>query len=247
MAQVKYTKDQIQKLTDKITIKISGKRFEEAFQLIKPVLDQKVWFPDLDSIGLNLGQKNLDRKADLFTFLDKIVEYNAMGSYVIASKALIPFLEDSFEEVIEKTKEYIIKGDVWHVCDNTSERSLGQALVDYFDKTVPVLEKFLKSNDRWLQRAVGVAIHFFQKRRKNDLKRSIVLLQLTEPYFEKQQRDVAKGIGWGMKTIGKHHPELLTEYLIKQLRSGRVPSKIIIRKSLTYLPVSNKERILKYV
>ncbi|NMC61241.1 MAG: DNA alkylation repair protein, partial [Candidatus Methanofastidiosa archaeon] len=54
---------------------------------------------------------------------------------------------------------------------------------------------------------------------------------------------VVKGIGWGLKTIGKYHPDLLVPFLKKQIKLKKKISKIIIRKALTYLPKEKRLEI----
>ena len=122
-----------------------------------------------------------------------------------------------------------------------AERSLGYALVNYFDKTLPYLKRFLLDDNRWIKRAVGVAIHFFSKMVVDQPDKTLTLVKLVEPYIEVSQRDVVKGIGWGLKTIGKHHPDLLTGFLVKQLNQGKRLSNLMLKKALTYLP--DKDRL----
>ncbi len=135
-----------------------------------------------------------------------------------------------------------IKGDKWYVCDIIGERSIGQALVDYFDETLPWLEKFLNDDNKWVKRSAGTAIHFFGKRVRNDAGKTKKLLNLLEPHIEEKQADAVKGIGWGLKTTGRYHPDILSGFLIKQLKNKNKISKLMMRKATTYL---SKEKRLK--
>lgn len=96
--------------------------------------------------------------------MDVIIDYEAIEGFVIVGQALISLLENEFEQVIWKSREYIVKGDKWYVYDIIGERSLGYALVDHFDETLPWFKWFLKDENKWVRRSVGVAIHFFGKR-----------------------------------------------------------------------------------
>lgn len=100
-----------------------------------------------------------------------------------------------------------------------------------------------RCENKWVVRSVGVAIHFFSKRIKDEPEKIKRLLKLIEPYIEVKQVDVVKGIGWGLKTIGKYHPDLLAAFLEKQWRLRKRMSKLMIRKALTYLPVQEKKRL----
>jgi 3-methyladenine DNA glycosylase AlkD len=219
----------------------------DVINVLKPVLDSKCPFTALDSIGRRIGKAGADA-GDLPTFFatfDRIIEYNAMGSFVIVGQALIWFLLCDFEGVMKKSREYITRGDAWYVCDIIGERSLGHALVDHFDETVPWLKEFLDDETRWVRRSAGVAVHFFSKRVLDRPEKTEILLTVLEPYIEEKQIDFVKGIGWGLKTIGKHHPDLLTNFLKTQLELKKNISRVIIRKAITYLKEDKKEEIRK--
>lgn len=235
------TTDKINPLSKKVINAINAGNNKKAVNLLKKVLDIKCPFPKLDLLGRNIGQAGLKSSKKYFSAFDQIIAYNTMGSYVVVASALIQFLEIDFEQVMQKTRKYIIKGDVWHVCDNMAERSLGQALVDYFEKTIPWLKNFLKAENVWLPRAVGVAIHFFSKRVKDEPAKTKKLLDLVKPYIETKQKDIVKGIGWGLKTIGKYHPDILIDFLSRQLKARKKLSKLILKKALTYLPKEQKK------
>lgn len=170
-----------------------------------------------------------------------------MGSFVVAGQALIKFLPYDFKEVMEKSKEYIIKGNTWYVCDIIGERSIGYALVEYFEETFPWLEKFLRDENKWVKRSAGVAIHFFSKRVLNEPEKTKKLLDLIEPFVEEKQSDAVKGIGWGLKTIGRHHPDILAEFLKKQIKEKKKISKLMMRKALTYLKKDKISEVENYV
>ncbi|MBU7016143.1 MAG: DNA alkylation repair protein [Theionarchaea archaeon] len=87
---------------------------------------------------------------------------------------------------MEKSREYIIKGDTWYVCDIIGERSLGHALVNSFDKSLPWFKKFLNDENKWVKRSVGAAIHFFSKRVIDQPEKTQLLLDLTEPHIEEK-------------------------------------------------------------
>lgn len=239
----KISNEKIRQLAKETARLVLAEDYEGVVNSLKPVLDTKCPFRKLDLLGKKIGKEGITSPKRFIEAFNHIINYDAMGSYVVVGSAFIPFLETKFDLVLQKTKEYIIKGDVWHVCDNMAERSLGHALVDYFDETVPYLKKFLEDKNFWVRRSAGVAIHFFSKRVRNDHKKTKKLLKLVEPHIEVKEKNTVKGIGWGLKTIGKHHPDLLTEFFSKQLKQGKKPSRLMMRKSLTYLDKEKKELI----
>lgn len=239
--------EQIKALANKISNLILVDKNREVVKILKPLLDSKCSFPKLDLLGKKISRAGINKPYQFLKTFDEIINYNAMGGFVIVSQALISFLEKDFEAVMQRSREYIIKGDEWYVCDIIGERSLGQALVDYFDKTCGWLKKFLQDENKWVKRSAGVAVHFFSKRVLDEPEKIEKLLMLIEPHIEEKQRDVIKGIGWGLKTIGRHHPDILVQFLKKQIQAKKDISKLMIRKALTYLAKDKKLAIQKDV
>ncbi len=229
---------EIEHLADKVVNLTMAGDVQAAFQELKPILDTKCPFSKLDHLGREIGKESSDFGALIVTF-DRIIDYNAMGGFVIVGQALIWFLPSNLTEVIEKSREYIIKGNAWYVCDIIGERSVGHAVVNHFDRTLPWLEILLKDDNTWVKRSVGVAIHFFSKRVLDQPEKTKKLLQVVEPHLEEKQINFVKGIGWGLKTIGRHHPDILVQFLKSQIEKKNV-SKTLIRKAVTYLEDEKK-------
>lgn len=247
MKDIDLTKEKIENISKNVTSQIKKEEYLIAVSKLSVILKSKVPFSKLDKIGVSIGKALIKDYQKISKFVDQLVKTDAMGSYVIASSALRPQIKKNLDAMLTQTKEIIIKGDVWHVCDNVSERTLGPALVQDFDKTLPHLHSFLSDNNLWIKRSAGVAIHFFNKRVRDRKDLSLKLLLAVEPYIEMKQKDVVKGIGWGIKTTGKYHPQITTDFLVKQLKADKKLSKLLIRKALTYLPAKNKAEIQKYV
>ena len=100
---------------------------------------------------------------------------------------------------------------------------------------MPYLTEFLNDENNLVKRSVGVAMHFFSKRVLDEPDKTKRLLTLVEPDMEAKQGDVIKGIGWGLKTIGRHHPDLLIQFLRKQIKLKKKISRVMLRKALTYI------------
>lgn len=233
------SRKEIEQLAEKVVdLTLSGDS-EGALHVLKPVLNVKCPFAKLDTLGRHIGKAHTHPDTPkFFETFDRIINYNAMGGFVIVGQSLIHFLPDVFDKVMEKSREYIIEGDVWYVCDIIGERSLGHAVVNHFDITVPWLKRFLEDDNKWVKRSVGVSIHFFSKRILDQPEKTKVLLKVVEPYLEEKQIDFVKGIGWGLKTIGKHHPDILVDFLKPHMKKNI--SRLLIRKAVTYLGEEKK-------
>jgi hypothetical protein len=66
--------------------------------------------------------------------------------------------------------------------------------------------------------------------------------------FEEQFVDAAKGVGWGLKTLGRAYPELLAEWLHTQVVHRVRPHRaVLMNKALTYLSEEQRTRITEQV
>ena len=239
--------EHILEIADNAVNHLSNNDYGLFLDSLKLILDGKCSFSKLDLIGKIIGHKLKDSPELVVKGFDILIQYNKMGSYVISGQGLTQLLPEHIDLVMEKSSQYIIFGDKWYVCDIIGERSIGKSLVDYFDITVPWIEKFLEDESNWIKRTAGVSIHFFSKRTINQKERTLLLLNILEPHIEEKQIDVVKGIGWGLKTIGRYHPDILSQFIVDQLQKKKKISKITLRKALTYLPDEKKVEIVSLV
>jgi hypothetical protein len=68
-------------------------------------------------------------------------------------------------------------------------------------------------------------------------------LALLEPVFWEWDMDAVKGIGWGLKTLGRDYPDLVADWLAQQVVPGqRRHRKLMLRKALTFLSDEQRAR-----
>jgi 3-methyladenine DNA glycosylase AlkD len=194
-------------------------------------------------MGKILGQKGKTDYQKCFGVIDEIVEADKMGGYVIVGQALAQLLKTQLEASINKAKEAVIKGKTWYVCDIVGERVFGQALVDYFEPACPMLQKMTKAQEQEVKRSIGVGVHFFAKRRPKDVEAMKRLLSMLSVMVEDKRVFVVKGVGWGLKTIGRYQPKLIEAYVQDVLKTKNV-SKLMLRKATKYLDAETKQKLL---
>jgi 3-methyladenine DNA glycosylase AlkD len=238
---------ELQQLDKLFVDKVFNQEPQAAADVLKPLLNTKCSFAKLDLLGRSIGAKAKEHPAIFFSAFDCIVASQAMGGFVVVGEALASILETDFECAMGKTREYIVKGATWYVCDIIGERSIGKGVVTQFDKSLPYLKQFLDDENKWVKRSAGVAVHFFAKRVQHDPQKAQVLLELLAPHIEEKQVGIVKGIGWGLKTIGKYYPDIAVSFLIGQLKTKKKLSAFMMRKALTYLPADRKAEVLRYV
>ena len=221
--------------------------YRRIFSTLKPLLDAKCPFTKLDRLGKMLGDSAKSKPSAIFPLLEEIISYNAMGGYVVVAQALVSLLEADLEPVMKLTKDYIRRGATWYVCDIVGERVIGQALHRHFNQTLPWLKKFLSDKDSWVRRSAGVAVHLYVKRNKAAEREIKTLLKILEPHIEEKQVDVVKGLGWGLKTIGKYHPDLMDAFLRKQFQEKKRLSGRMLSKATTYFGKPRRAALASYV
>ena len=208
------------------------------------VLDQLAFgrtkFPILDRVGARLGQASLQTPS-LLDALDRMIPRGSVGYYVVVGSALAPLLESDMMTCLRKTAEYIVIGNDWAKCDSIAERVWGRALVCNFPQAYDYLARMRDHDNRWIRRAVGVAVHYFAKKRPTATAELRKLLALLAPMLGERNRDAIKGVGWGLKTIGKQQPKLLTTFLKNNTKRAH-PTKLMLRKATTYLPARTKQQ-----
>jgi len=236
------TRQEARGLAEKCLELLVADRDEAALEAFDPLLSTKTPFPTLDLVGKILGEWGREEPQKLLAFFDRLVETKAMGAFVIAGQGLIAINDVDLELSFAKAREYIIRGDVWYVVDIIGERPLGHGLLLHFDGAVGLLEGFTRDANPWVRRSVGVAVHFFAKRVRDDPARIERLLALLAPLIEERDTSALKGIGWGLKTIGRYYPDLLVSFLHRELATKR-PRKLLLRKATTYLDEAKKEEV----
>lgn len=173
------------------------------------VLKKKVKYPLLEYAATDFFDY-IPAKAHI-EIADKIIELRENGSDVIAGKLLQLRLARHYDESMLKAAEYIVSGGNWLSCDTIAERVFGYALLVKPGKTIPVLKQLSVNENKWIVRAVGVAVHYAVKKglTKTYADRMFCLLQslaVTTDFHTK------KGIGWAAKTTAKFHPDIIRRY-----------------------------------
>jgi 3-methyladenine DNA glycosylase AlkD len=128
------------------------------------------------------------------------------------------------------------------VCDIFGVRVLGEALLRHFDRALCVLETWIADESVWVQRTVGVAVHYFAKRAPEQRGRNRRLVFLLLRQIESRETNVVKGAGWGLETVAKYNPDLLVDVLCPRLGGKRLTA-LMRKKIRAKLPPDHRARI----
>ena len=219
---------------------------EQAYDLLSPLLAQRTPFAMLRRIGEPIG---LEPLAPVNAFLDRVAAEETEGGWVVIASALEMQLACDLGGALERCRGFIIAADVWYGADIMGEGVAGQALVGYFQPAFAELLPWREDANAWVRRVVGTAVHFWAKRSRGAealAPQAETLLGLLKPMFDEWEMTVVKGVGWGLKTMGKYYPDLLTDWLVQEALPGRRRHRaLMMRKALTYLSEEQRTRVLQ--
>lgn len=223
---------------------VRGDTPDQAYTLLAPVLVERMPFRLLDRIGRTVGVGPL---AQVNAFLDCIVAGRTEGGWVVIGSALGQQLARDLVGALARCQSYVVSAGVWYGADILGERVSGPALLSHFEPALSLLAPWREDDNLWVRRTVGVAVHFWAKRSRGAPElsaRAGALLTLLEPMFEEWDMDAVKGVGWGLKTLGRHYPDRVTDWLIEQVTGrNRRHRALMLRKAMTYLPEEHRARI----
>ena len=216
-----------------------------AFKTALPYLNDRNPFRLLDLVGEQIAACQADY---LFSFLNQIADTRLEGVWVIIASALFHASNISVATALEKSRKYIKEADIWYAADIFGERVPGPFLVRDVDQTLAILDDWRFDPNAWARRTIGVAAHFWAKRTKGSsqyVRQAQILFTFLSPVFEEQDIRAAKGIGWGLKTLGRYYPDIARDWLFEELiTQQKKPRAITRRKALTYLPDDLKASLL---
>lgn len=181
----------------------------EGLAMLAPALAERIPFPKLGLIGVALASCPAE-KVD--AFLDAVAATSTEGGWGVIGAALGQHLEYELAGALERCRRYVVASDAWFGADILGERVPGPAMVQDFDIALASLGPWRADGNRWVRRAVGVAAHYWSKRsrgRRQLAECAGALLTFIEPMFEERDLSAAKGVGWGLKTLGRYYPELV--------------------------------------
>jgi hypothetical protein len=230
-------------LGERVAALVRAGQMTRAYALLAPVLAARTPFPILGRIGAAIGVGPLE---PMDRFLEHVAAARTEGGWVVIGSALRQQLDRDPEGAFARCRQFIVAADVWYGADILGERVPGPALVADFEPALGLLAPWREDGNRWVRRAVGVSVHFWAKRSRGDAERApqaAVLLAFLEPMFGEWDMDAVKGVGWGLKTLGRHYPGQVADWLAQQVVPGqRRHRTLMLRKALTYLSDEQRAR-----
>jgi hypothetical protein len=227
---------------DKLESLIGCGEYSKADDLLLPFLQKKTSFAMLDVIGVRLGNGPVE---PVNIYLETLAQRKMMGGWVVIASAQRSQLAVDLPGAFQRCEAFTRLSSTWYGVDIFGERVPGPALMIDFDRAVELIKPWRNDPDRWIRRMVGVAVHYWAKQahgKDQYCEKVSYLLTLLEPMFSERNIDAVKGIGWGLKTLGRFYPVILVEWLARQ--NCRPHTALMMRKAVTFLPDNMKERVM---
>jgi 3-methyladenine DNA glycosylase AlkD len=240
---MKIQTQQARELGKRIALFVQDRQIAQAYALLSPVLVERTPFRMLDLIGEAVGAGPLQA---VNPFLEHVATARTEGGWVLIASALRQQLGRDPGGTFGRCRAFIVAADVWYATDILGERVPGPALVADFEPALALLVPWRQDSNRWVRRAVGVSVHFWAKRSRGAAElaaQAEALLASLEPMFEEWDMDAVKGVGWGLKTLGRHYPDLVADWLAQQVvQRQRRHRALMLRKATKFLSDEQRAR-----
>lgn len=239
---------QTRKIAGEITQLLRKGETDEAYILLSPILADRIPFRLLDIIGERIGMVQ-DPSVD--RLIKRIIAGRTEGGWVVIASAYNVRCPQEPQAVFDHSRQVILQADVWFATDIFGERVTGPALVSDFDQALLLLDPWRFDQDRWVRRCVGVSAHLWAKRVKGapDRKEQAgALLTFLEPMFTEWEMDAVKGVAWGLKTLGRYYPDLVTNWLIEEILPQHPTYRAhMLRKTCLFLTDEQKAAVTEAI
>jgi 3-methyladenine DNA glycosylase AlkD len=231
-------------LGNEITGLVQAGQSDQAYGLLAPVLAERTPFAMLRHIGEAIGAGSLEAAN---AFLERIAADKTEGGWVVVASALEGQLERDLAGAFERCRQFIIAADVWYGADTLGEGVPGRALVADFGAALELLRPWREDHNPWVRRACGSSAHYWAKRSRGapELEgQAQELLAFLQPMFGEWDTIALKGVGWGLKTLGRQYPGLVTDWLAEQVLPNQSHYRaLMLQKATKYLPAEQRVRI----
>lgn len=216
----------------------------DAYALLSPILCERTPFAMLRRIGEPV--RAAGTLANVDEFLDLIAADKTEGGWVVIQSVLAQMLDRDLPGAFARCRECIVAAGVWYAADTMGEGVVGQALVSHFQPALELLAPWRDDENAWVRRAVGTGVHYWAKRSRGSVElvpQAEVLLAFLQPMFGEWDIRAVKGVGWGLKTMGRNYPDLVAEWLPGQV--GRRHRALMLRKAMKGLSEEQRERVME--
>jgi 3-methyladenine DNA glycosylase AlkD len=128
----------------------------------------------------------------------------------------------------------------WEICDQLALRAVVNLAVQNEDEMFPLMEEWIKSENKWVRRLAVATIPPYIRRKKTE---SEMCLQLLDKVMKEEDEDVKKAIGWALREITKKDPESVFKFLQKWAKVKDKNVRATIKAGMKKLQKEKQEEI----
>lgn len=265
-------KSEVKILAHQLCDLIEDGKIDEFFEKLGSLLQQKIPFGNLHPLGEILGKRGIKQPQIYFDVLETFFTKDLNFGYktgIINSKKMkmseeeiqksrvygwragiiaIAFNEMSSkysEEIVEKTKQYILDSAHWSSSDTFADKVFNNIFVERFEWIISVLKTWAKDENIWLRNTAGFAIHAPFERKLLDISHLDKALSVLNLLMQDPDRNVKKKVGWTLRILCKPFPEVINDFLIKWAQIKDKNTYWIIKNGMKKLDTADQDSIKK--
>lgn len=269
---VKYKKSEIIEIAQNICDQLEKGNEDNFFEILEKVLIQKIPFGTLPPLAEVIGRRGLEKPELYFDILDKFFkkelgygyrkgiintsrlkmsEEEVQKSRVYGWRAGIvgmAFNEMShkyYEEVVKRTREYIIESSHWSSSDTFADKTFNKMFEERFEWILNVLKGWAVDENKWLRNTAAFAIHAPTEKKILDREEFIRVLEVLDLVMQDQDLNVKKKAAWTLKVTSKYQERETFDFIKKWVKSDDKNTKWIIRRGMVKLDQKKQDEILK--
>lgn len=269
-----FRKKEVIKITEHACDLLEEGREDDFFKELEVLLASKISFSKLHPMGEFVGMRGLENPELYFDVLDKFFRkeldygyrddlYNTdrmrmskeeiQKSRVwgwragIVGLAFNEMSHDHPEEVVTRTKEYIILSSHWSSSDTFADKTFNRMFEERFNYILEVLKEWARDKNDWIRNTAAFAVHAPAERKILDREQFIESLSVLDLVMDDPAKNVEKKAAWALKVMGKYYPDETYTFLDKWAKNDNKATKWIIKNSVKYLDDERKEDLLRKI
>ena len=220
-------------------------RMYEFWRLIdERLLHYKVAERYLEAVEEVLRRRSIEDPDKWLMICDEIADRQTDSAYHLSSLILGGILTQRMKECFDHSRIYLSDTTRWFSSDVYAVHVVCRGLKHDFTNAIRYLYEFANDSSVWVKRCVGIAVHHYAKSVRDMPERIAVILDLMKRLIGEKDVRVAKGIGWGLRSIGEFYPDLLVKFAKRNFARKKV-SKLLFRVAVANLSFDAKEELLK--
>ncbi|OPX59908.1 MAG: DNA alkylation repair enzyme [Methanobacterium sp. PtaB.Bin024] len=267
-----FRKKEILQITEHACDLLEEGKEGEFFDELEVLLSSKIPFGKLKPMGEYLGKRGLEKPDIYFGVLDnffkkdldygyregiyntakmRMSEEEVQKSRVwgwragIVGLALNEMSHDHPEEVVAKTREYILLSSHWSSSDTFADKTFNLLFKERFAYIVGVLKSWAVDENDWIRNAAAFAVHAPVERKIINKEQFQELLGVIDLVMEDPAKNVQKKTAWALKVVSKYYPDETYYFLEKWADNDDKNTKWIIKNSLKYLEEERRIELLE--